>query len=204
MKTRVAILLLAGLSLSPAQAADPPNFPDLTADQVMTMSGQPPRQSKIYFSAGRMRSEMDMGGKKMASIVDLKAKKMWLLMPEPIGCIEQPFADDPQNPLSASNASPKEELLGSETIDGHPTKKYKVTSTIQGKTYVGYQWRATDLNDFALRWQDEAGKFQTQFKNIVLGKPDPKLLEPPTHCKTGGMSGGMGAPGAGRPPGGKK
>lgn len=193
MSTLATIALLL-LLVSPALAG-PPKPPDLTADQVMTFKGDKQSRGKIYVSGNRMRNDMELGERKLTTILDWKLKKSWVLMPPPLGCVEQPLTDDPKNPFATANVESNEELIGSETIDGHPTKKYRVTSSIDGKKYVGFQWRATDLGGVVLRHTDEPETYRVEYRNVVLGKPDAKLLEPPSDCKAGFSPMGMQAPG---------
>jgi hypothetical protein len=77
-----------------------------------------------------------------------------------------------------------EVLVGSETVDGHPTKQFKVTefNPATKKDYVQFEWRATDLGDLVIQRKFEEG--QSKLKNIVVGKPDEKLLTfPSPPCK---------------------
>ena len=77
--------------------------------------------------------------------------------------------------------------VGSETIDGHPTDKYKVTITYKdGKVQRGYTWEAKDLERMTIKSvvEDERFKSTTALKNIVLGTPPAHLFEiPPDHTQ---------------------
>jgi hypothetical protein len=77
----------------------------------------------------------------------------------------------------------KEKLVGSEVVDGHPTRKYELTSNVGGEPMVRYVWRATDLKGFPIKTADESGRSTTTFENVVLRKPDAKLFQPPADCK---------------------
>src|SRR5512135_2470702 len=90
--------------------------------------------------------------------------------------------------------SEHEESLGNETVDGHPAKKVKVTTSWTDKngkqtTYVETVWRATDLNDIVIRSVSADGKRETHLEKIVMGKPDAKLTAfPAPPCDAGEMS----------------
>src|SRR5260370_22045131 len=87
-------------------------------------------------------------------------------------------------PLEPAGVTSREEPAGTETIDGHATKKVKVTAThtLSGKTttLVGFEWRVTDLQDLVIRRENEDGSVKMNVRNIVLGKPDENLLAFPS------------------------
>ena len=73
--------------------------------------------------------------------------------------------------------------VGSETIDGHPTEKFKIKITYKNaKTQQGYIWNATDLDGMTIKSEieDEAMKYTSQFTNIVLKTPPKNLFSIPT------------------------
>jgi hypothetical protein len=176
-------LLLAGLLLGvrPALAAD--TLPDCTAEQVLFSQGKQVSTARVYVSGGRVRSETTIGGQTMTTLVDRGAKRVWVLMPAPVGCIEQPLGDDSPNPLAVMPADATEELVGKETIDGHPTEKYKMRATVGGKTREHYQWRATDLGGFPIRTAAVDGSYEQRFTKIELKTPGAKLFEKPSNCR---------------------
>ena len=69
-------------------------------------------------------------------------------------------------------------LLGTETIDGHPTEKYLVTFKNDGQTQKIHQWLATDIN-FPIKTADPDNKWIQEYKNIKIGKQPDKLFEVP-------------------------
>jgi hypothetical protein len=159
-------------------------LPDATADYESVRDGGPPTRGKIYVSKGRFRSETGIQAATVVLIVDPSAKRLWFLLPPPMGCITQPLTEAValNTPLLPSKDA-KEELVGSETVAGHPTKKYKITTTIDGATRVQYVWRATDLKGFPVQSADEDGNIKATFTNIKLGKTDPKRFRTPANCK---------------------
>lgn len=100
--------------------------------------------------------------------------------------------------------------VGKETIDGHPCVKYKVVVTSENGTPVNMlAWQATDLNNFPIQTQFDAGNGMvatTLFQNINQSKPAASLFEPPFDYKKynsqqelmmgtmGGMPGGRSMP----------
>lgn len=178
-----ALAVIGGLllALSPALAAE--TLPDATAEQALFSQGKQVSTAKVYVSGGRVRSETTIGGQTMTTLLDRGAKKMWVLMPAPVGCIEQPLAEDAANPLATFAADATEELVGTETIDGHPTQKYKMRTTVDGKTREHYQWRATDLGGFPIRTAAVDGSYEQRFTKIVLKTPDASLFSKPANCR---------------------
>ena len=180
-RTHLAILVFAS-SASLAFAAPPP-FPSFTADMEMTARGAT-QTGKVAFGKGKMRTEMSMGkGQQMTSIVDYGASKIYVLLPPPMGCLEQPVKPNPNDPFVAMIENAKEEVLGEETIDGHPTKKIRVKSSYGGEQHTSLLWKAQDLKGLPLRVAAEDGSYTMNYKNVKLGDPDPKLLTPPADCK---------------------
>ena len=175
---------VVALALAFATAALAADVPDATAEYESMRDGAPPTHGKMYVANGRFRSETETATTKVALIADPVAKKISILMPPPIGCVTQPLTDAVavNTPLLASKDA-KEELVGSETVGGHPAKKYKLTTMIAGTPHVQYLWRATDLKGFPLQTADENGKVKSTFKNIKLGTPDAKLFVAPADCK---------------------
>jgi hypothetical protein len=176
-------LVLAGVLLAAAAAFAADSLPDTIAEQVLFSQGKQVSTSKVWVSSGRVRSETTVGGQAMTTLTDRGAKKMWVFMPAPVGCIEQPLDEKSANPFTAVAKDAKEELVGTETIDGHPTKKYKVAVTVDGKTKEHYQWRATDLDGFPIRTAAVDGSYEQRFTKIELKTPDAKLFEKPSGCR---------------------
>jgi hypothetical protein len=170
-------------------------IPEASADYVRIRYGGPSTRGKLYLSKHRFRSESGIPGGQAALIVDVRSGKAWMLLPPPLGCIMRPINDGMRAnmPLLLDKAA-KERLVGSEVIDGHPTRKYELISSVGGKPTVRYVWRATDLKGFPIKTTDESGRSTTTFENVVLRKPDAKLFEPPADCKTAASPRGSGRP----------
>ena len=68
--------------------------------------------------------------------------------------------------------------VGTETIDGHPTKKYLITYKVSNKQDQVYQWMATDIN-FPVKTAAVDGSWMQEFKNIKMGSQPDSLFEVP-------------------------
>lgn len=108
---------------------------------------------------------------------DSEKKLTWVYGPT-FPCVQVP---------SHASTSPKiEELVGGETLDGHPTQKFMVSSnTVSGKAVskTAIEWRATDLGNLVIQWKTPDGT-QHNLRHIVVGAPDAKaMLFPSPPCK---------------------
>lgn len=73
--------------------------------------------------------------------------------------------------------------VGSETIDKHPTDKYKVKITYKnGESHEGFIWNATDLDGMTIKSEVENKDYRitTELKNIVPKTPVASLFEIPS------------------------
>lgn len=71
---------------------------------------------------------------------------------------------------------------GTETVDGHPTDKYKVKIIYKNGTVdEGYIWNARDLDEMTIKSdvENKDARVTMDLKNIVLKKPSPSLFEIP-------------------------
>ncbi|MGH7818688.1 MAG: hypothetical protein ACREQ9_02855 [Candidatus Binatia bacterium] len=181
--SRIPVLVIAAAVLgAPLLAAEPPLPPQFTADATTRMGSGEVIRSKVYSSGRRLRTETDAGAQTVTSILDLRDRKMWMIMPPPLGCIEQAMGQEFASPMTAPPRE-SEELLGTETIDGHPCRKYRTVTTVRGKKYVMYEWRATDLQDLVIRSTGDDGKFEMRYTNVRLGASEPALFEVPKDCR---------------------
>jgi len=172
----LTFLLLAAASA--AVASEPARPPAYSAEIVMTSSGQTTRMH--VWSDGTILKAQSVDGT-TGRYTDFDKKLAWQYGPG-YPCLRMPLEPE------GFTSTVREEIVGRETIDGHPTKKVKVTSTINdGKkttVVVSTEWRASDLHDLVLRRSGDNNAYESHLEHIVLGKPDAKLLAFPTpQCK---------------------
>lgn len=168
-------VLAAVISVLPVSAMEKP--PAYTAEMVVTVAGKETR-SHVWSDGAILKSQSADG--KSGRYVDSEKKLSWLYAPE-FNCLQVPT--EPEGYTSTT----REEAAGSETIDGHPTKKVKITSAVthEKKTTesVYTEWRASDLHDLVIRRRTADGT-EMRLEHVVLGKPDAKLLSfPNPPCK---------------------
>jgi hypothetical protein len=73
--------------------------------------------------------------------------------------------------------------VNSETIDGHPADKFKVTIAYKdGKVHQGYTWEALDLDRMTVKSLVEDERFRSEIilKEIVLETPPAYVFEIPS------------------------
>ncbi len=177
MPTRFALSLFFAAAAATASTPVPPVA--YRAEVIVVVKGVTAR-SLVWSDGVRKKTEtLKANGETSGSYADSEKKLSWSWGPG-YGCL--------QMPLEPAGVTSQEEPAGSDTIDGHLTKKVKVTSTLTREakttTYVEYEWRATDLHDLVIQRENEDGSVKVNVRNIVLGKPDEKLIAfPSPPCK---------------------
>jgi hypothetical protein len=149
-----------------------------TADYEMFYDGQIVARGKLYAAGDRFRLEPGDG----AIVADGTRNELWMIRHSG-NCEAQPFDAFSRNqfPWLASHGA-KERYVASETIDGHPTKKYERQWTWNPTGGAHYVWRATDLKGFPILIVDEAERVKRTLRNVAFGKPEAKRFDPPPQC----------------------
>jgi hypothetical protein len=101
------------------------------------------------------------------------------------------FAQSTNGPSKLENDSAlklgkmEKKLIASETVDGHPCKKYRLTSKEGAQVEEAFLWEATDLQGLPIKLQvRSAGQlYGFQFRQIRMGKPDPKVFGIPADYR---------------------
>lgn len=147
---------------------------EFSADTITTMKGGQTVAGKMYFKPDKFRMEMKTH-EDMIMITRTDKKVMWNIMPKQKMYLEMPL--DLKNKPKVEEKFPGEierKQVGSETIDGHPTKKYLITYKTNDKKDQVYQWLATDIN-FPVKTAAVDGSWTQEFKNVKMG-PQPDSL----------------------------
>ena len=175
MRYLTFVVLAAAATTLFAAETRPPAY---SAQMIATGAGQTIRT--LVWSDGTILKSQSPDGS-TGRYVDYDKKLSWVYGPG-FPCVQVPT--EPEGYTVTS----REEVVGSETIDHHPVKKVKITSTIvhdkKTTTSVFTEWRASDLHDLALRRSAADGSYDAHLEHVVLGKPDAKLLAfPNPPCK---------------------
>lgn len=152
---------------------------EFSADTIMT-SDNHKMTGKIFSKQDRFRMEMTAEGQQMITITRADKKVVWHIMPQQSTYMEMPFnPNSKQAPKTEIKGEIERKLVGSENIDGHPTKKYLVTYKEGPVTEKVYQWMATDIN-FPIKTADLNNRWVQEFKNVKIGSQPDKLFEVPS------------------------
>ncbi len=172
----LALLLLCLPAVAIAATDVPPVA--YSAEIVMVSNGKT-MVTKVWSDGVRRKTELVTDdGSRSGSYADTAKRLSWQYGPG-YPCI--------QLPIRLPNFTTKDEALGNELVDGHPTKKFRVTNaaTVGGKkeTETYFEWRATDLKDLVIQRKFSNGS-QFNLRNIVVGTPEEKLMAfPSPPCK---------------------
>ncbi|MFH1148066.1 MAG: DUF4412 domain-containing protein [Pseudomonadota bacterium] len=148
---------------------------ELSADMVSKQGGST-HTGKFYMKGDKYRMEME--NQSQYTILRQDKNTTWLVMPGEKSYMEMPY-DPKQKPKvdEKVRCEVTRKLLGSETIDGHPAKKYEVTVKDNNQIVKQHQWIATDLS-FPIKHAAVDGSWSVEYRNIKTSVPD-KLFEVP-------------------------
>jgi outer membrane lipoprotein-sorting protein len=176
---------------------------EFSSDMVMTSQGQT-QTSKIWSKDKKVR--MESGAQPGYTIMRMDKNVMWMVMPDQKSFMEMKY-DPSKQPRTDEKVQGEvsRKLIGTETVNGHPAKKYEVTYTEAGrteKTERMYQWIATDIN-FPVRVAAVDGSWVVDYKNIKMSSQADSLFEVPAGYQKVAMpgSGSMSGPGSASVPG---
>lgn len=157
---------------------------EFSADMINQAQGKT-LQSKIYMKKNKIRLETK--GQEAYSILRTDKNVAWMVFPKDKAYMEMvPQVPQVQGEKLKGEVSRK--YLGSETIDGRPTKKYEVILKDADISDKAYQWVATDLN-YPIKISAVDGSWSTEYKNIKVGAQPDSLFELPAGYEKMAMPG---------------
>ncbi len=171
---------------------------EFSADSITTQKGGFQTKGKLFYKADKFRMEMQ-GHSDMNMIVITRVDKKvaWNLMPDTKTYMEMPLNMQNRPKVEEKYEGEIErKQVGSETIDGHPTKKYLITYRTDNETHQVYQWLATDIN-MPVKTAAIDGSWSHELRNIKIGNQPDNLFEIPAGYQKmqmphfPGMSGNM-------------
>ena len=195
----VAFFLL--FTVLPAYALFGGKIERFSAEQVaIEPGGNPSVIGKIYAMPGMYRSEttVEKGGKTLVSIFRKDRNLSYLINPEDRTYLEMAFDEKKmEEALGQYAEAKKEEILGTETVNGYKCTKKRIETTVSffgfEKTVETILW-VSDRFDMPLRTQNSDGTV-AEMRNIREGKQAAQLFEPPTgYRKVASMMELFGAP----------
>jgi hypothetical protein len=163
---------------------------EFSADTVMTHREGMKMTGKMYFKADKFRMDMK-SPQAMTTITRVDKNLMWNIMHDQKMYMEMPM-DLRNKPMVEEQFDGEIERteVGSETIDGHPTKKYLITVKTDDTVQKVYQWWATDIH-FPVKTAAFDGSWTQEFKNVSLEKQPDSLFEVPSGYRKFQMPGGI-------------
>ncbi len=186
----------------PAQEVRPPFTMNkqYSADMTIVTKNGMTLETKSYIDGDKMRSEMEMNGIKMATIIRRDKSKIYQLMPSQKMVLEMDYDESKFKGQSAAafGTDGKYELVGPDLADGVNCTKYKVTSDKNHQVF--FFWLDT-ANQVPLKMEAQDNSFTVKWKNFKAGPQSPDLFELPAGYQVmpmpamPGMPSGMGSGG---------
>jgi len=130
---------------------------------------------------GTIDGLQQMGLDKFVTLIRPDRKTLYVIYPKAASYLTLPMKLEELE--AAEKSSVKTEVLGRETLDGHPCVKKKITITPpNGAPQTFTVWNATDLKDFPIQTltRQDADTVITRYTSVQLLRPDAKQFEPPT------------------------
>jgi hypothetical protein len=195
MLIRMSVVVVALLAWCGAAtgAGMPAPAVDYTAVREI-VSEQGSFKQRVHASKGMERTEMQMGGMSMVSIIRPDRKLVWSLMPaqrmyQEVS-IEQarrrdPGVSDPQIEISK---------LGQETVDGIAATKYRLI--LKNKSGGGFVWLTGENIPIKMEFISREGgagvRVGMRLREVKTGRLDPALFEIPAGYTRMPSMGGLG------------
>jgi hypothetical protein len=155
---------------------------EFTADQ-WTRIGDRVYRANLFYRDDMWRIEHNNPGSADITIVRKDKGLMWLLMARMKQFKTLPLDRDAgllfQSTLGREIAR---EVIGTETLDGHPTTVSQITVREGVQDIVYYQWWAEDLQ-LPLRVARKDGAWMVDYKNIKLRQISSQMFELPLHYR---------------------
>lgn len=191
----VVALFAAVLFSAVAFGADMSTLKNYSADMETTTT-QGTFTSRIFYKDTKTRMESSHKGHNSIMIMRTDKKVMWMVMPEQKSFMEMALdlsKQDIQSRLLDPGIKVDKEFIANDVVDKHPTKKYHMTITTDGKKEKsGYVWEATDLSNFPVKYESEDKKTSTVWKNIKTNSVSDSVFDVPSDYKKMSMPEGMG------------
>ena len=189
---------------SRAQDAQPPfaMAKQYSAALTITTKGGLNISSQANVDGDKMRSEMEMNGMKMATIIRKDKLKIYEVMPAQKMVLQMDYDESKfkGQVAAAFGTEGKFELVGPEVVDGVASSKYKVTSD---KTHQVFFFWLDMVNKAPVKMEAEDKSFSVEWKSYKPGPQSPDLFEIPAGYQVMDMPSMPGMPGGGGEAGGQ-
>ncbi len=152
---------------------------EFAADRV-TRSDQQMRHQRVFYRDDMWRMEHNAPGAVNVTIVRKDQNLVWHLLAATRHFKTMVFSADYALMITAHlDGELSRDIIGSQTLDGHPTTLYEVTVREPGGgTAAYYQWLATDIN-FPLKLAKKNGDWAVEYRHVKIGRISDILFELP-------------------------
>lgn len=185
MKKTACSILLAALWLACASWS---LAAELSAEVLHSMEGQQ-MVSRVYLKGDKVRMEGEQpaqagqAAEQVYQIIRQDKGVMWMVNVGQRAYYEAPLGQmrDLSQAGKAGEKLPGETSrkdLGTEKIEGRPTKKTEITFTHQGESQTVLMWYANDLG-LPLKTAAKDGSWSVEYKKVVTGPQPDNLFEIP-------------------------
>lgn len=168
------VLLLVLVVPGPAWALE------FSADQIMRVNGKT-HVSNIFYRDDRWRLEHQAVGPVSVTIVRKDKQVMWMLLSRLKHYKEMPYnAEQDPKVQETLDGEISRSVIGTETLDGHPTTLFEVRVQTGGRTEEYYQWLATDIR-FPLKLMKKDGSWSVEYRRLRIGHVSDFLFQLPVN-----------------------
>jgi hypothetical protein len=162
-------------------------FPDFSATQVLPM-GHADITMKVAVSGASVRLERSAAFSTLYLPASHQVYNLTVYPDKTRSCVAM-RADEAQmlpSPLELIQGKIRQRtMVGSAVVDGHPTRVEDVEVEVaSGATVRSRVWQAEDLEGIPVKIEShlEHSTLQAQYRDIVIGQPEPALFAPPSRC----------------------
>jgi hypothetical protein len=200
IKTAGALLALVpvlGLA-APNELPQELRHPDVAYDgtRIMSVAGQDIESRFHYAPPGKHRQEMNQQGMSVTTIIREDLNLAWSLLPQDM-YLEIDLSDEGDGQAKLATPNPDDvidfEKLGSETVNGHATTRYRVIMKHDGEEAEGYFWLTEERIPMRMELTSKSAPDQTMtmvLRDLQVRAQDDALFElPPGAQKMAGLSG---------------
>lgn len=177
-RTRGAVVV--ALSLWGIGWSGPAAALEFSADQITRANGKT-HTANIFYRDDRWRLEHQSVGPVNVTIVRKDKGVVWMLLSRLKHYKEVPYdaGQDPQV-RETLDGEISRNVIGTETLDGHPTTLFEVHAWAGGRTEDYYQWLATDIH-FPLKLAKKDGSWMVEYRRVRIGRVSDFLFQLPVN-----------------------
>jgi hypothetical protein len=175
----IRLFLIWLVSIATGSVPEPATALDFSAERIVK-NGESVVTAHVNAKDDRWRFEYAQP-QRGASIMIVRMDKQhsWLILSKRRQYLEIPIVADHLLTVSETmDGEVSRELVGDETLNGHPTELFEVTVAEQGETRQYYRW-VTKAERFPLKTVSKQGKWSEEFRRVIFTEQSPFLFELP-------------------------